>query len=180
MEIYAPTPRCRVYPRAHAHDRILGSIPADGPLSDTGPVISWLTNVLELGNSQSMQIGWNSNPALGPVGAARIEMGRITAIGTSNLRDGQWHHVAAMIVPRSAGRLQWHARLYVDGHLEEAPNRNTKKPRADTLEQPADDIVWLGCPANKVESHASHFCGDLDELFIADPRFAAAARGAIV
>jgi ferric-dicitrate binding protein FerR (iron transport regulator) len=143
-------------------------IPADGPLGDTGPMVSWLTNALELGHSQLVQIGWNSNPAQGPVGAARIELGRITAIGTSNLRDGQWHHVAAMIVPRSAGRLQWHARLYVDGHLEEAPNRNTKKPRADTLEQPTDDTVWLGCQANKAESHPSHFCGDLDELFIAD------------
>jgi len=36
------------------------------------------------------------------------------------------------------------------------------------LEQPADDIVWLGCPANKAESHACYFCGDLDELVIAD------------
>ena len=143
-------------------------IPADGPLSDNGPVVSWLTNALELGHSQLVQIGWNSIPVQGPVGAARIDVGWITAIGTSNLRDGQWHHVAVIIVPRNAGRLQWHARLYVDGHLEEAPNRNTKRPCADTLEQPADDIVWLGYPANKVESHASHFCGDLDELFIAD------------
>jgi Concanavalin A-like lectin/glucanases superfamily/FecR protein len=143
-------------------------IPSDAPLAGAGPMVAWLTKSPEPERSQAVQIGWNSNPAEGPLGALRTELGRMTAIGSSNLRDGQWHHIAVVVVPRNTGKQHWHIKQYVDGHLEVATGKNIKKPRADSIDQPTDDVVWLGCRGNNAELGRSTFRGELDELLIAD------------
>jgi hypothetical protein len=143
-------------------------IRSDAPLADAGPMVAWLTQAQEAAHSQAVQISWNTNAAQGPVGALRTELGRLTAIGNSSLRDGQWHHVAVVLVPRDSGKQRWHLKQYVDGHLEMPTGKNIKKPRADLVDQPFDDRVWFGRQGSLAESGRANFHGELDELFIAD------------
>ncbi len=143
-------------------------IPTDTSVGDSGPMVAWLTKAQDSAHVQPVQIGWNSNPSQGPVGALRTDIGRITAIGATDLRDGQWHHVAVVIVPRNTGKQRWHMRQYVDGRLEPGTAKIAKKGRNDTLNDSADDIVWLGHEAGKTAADQKMFRGDLDELFIAD------------
>jgi hypothetical protein len=143
-------------------------IPSDAPLADAGPMVAWLTQAQEAAHSQAVQISWNTNAAQGPVGALRTELGKLTAIGNSNLRDGQWHHVAVVLVPRDSGKQRWHIKQYVDGHLEMPTGKNLKKPRVDLLDLPTDDLVWIGRQGNPAESGRANFHGEMDELFIAD------------
>ncbi|MGH7957854.1 MAG: hypothetical protein ACREH8_12730 [Opitutaceae bacterium] len=56
-------------------------------------MIGWGTDLPKLGR-RPVHIGWNRRPAEGPLGALRTDFGGGHAIGTTNLRDGTWHHVA--------------------------------------------------------------------------------------
>ena len=143
-------------------------IPTDAPLGDAGPMVAWLAQAQDPAHSQLVRIGWNTNPAQGPVGSLRTEIGRITAIGASNLRDGQWHHVAVVIVPQNTGKKRWHIKQYVDGHFEAAIDKVAKKLPDEVVGQPADSVVWLGCQGNKAKPGGPKFHGDLDELFLVD------------
>ncbi len=143
-------------------------IPSDTPIDNSAPIVAWMTTAQEPSRAQPVEISLNTAPAQGPVGALRTEIGRITIIGTTNLRDGQWHHLAVVIVPRNIGKQRWHVRQYVDGRLEEGTAKVAKKGRADAVDGPADDIVWLGCEAGKTSPDQKMFRGELDELFIAD------------
>jgi hypothetical protein len=143
-------------------------IPTDAPLGDAGPMVAWLAQAQDPTHSQSVRIGWNTNPAQGPVGSLRTEIGRITAIGASNLRDGQWHHVAVVIVPQNTGKKRWHIKQYVDGHFEAATGKVAKKLPDEAVNLPADNVVWLGCQGDQTKSGGPSFHGDLDELFLVD------------
>lgn len=109
-----------------------------------------------------LRVAWNAHPALGPVGALRTEIGRAAAMGSTNLRDGRWHHIALLLVPGADHSLA--VRQYVDGRLDGA----TAAPpahRGDTNE--SNDTLFLGhAPGEKIRGDL--FLGALDELFVFD------------
>jgi ferric-dicitrate binding protein FerR (iron transport regulator) len=143
-------------------------IPSEATLGDTGPIFAWFTKAQDSAHVQPVQIGWNTNRAQGPLGALRTDIGRIDAIGTTNLRDGQWHHVAVAVLPHNSGKQRWRVKQYVDGRLEQGTAKTAKKGRSDMLEESADDIVWLGREAGASQVNPKKFRGELDELFIVD------------
>ncbi len=92
----------------------------------------------------------------------------MSTVGATNLRDGQWHHIAVIFVPRNNAKQHWQVRQYVDGRLEGSGLRALKGARIEETAAPADDVVWLGRTAGKSTSDRGTFRGDIDELFIAD------------
>lgn len=65
------------------------------------------------------QLSWNPDPGEGTVGALRIESrGRAFVVGSTDLRDGRWHHIAFRYAGGAEADMVTHSQLYVDGQLE--------------------------------------------------------------
>jgi len=86
---------------------------------------------------QSWRMRWNAEADAGVEGALRADYGKGYAVGSSDLRDGRWHHAALVFIgaePEKSGKnptkpegrdaasspadVATHMRLYVDGKLE--------------------------------------------------------------
>ena len=146
-------------------------LPANTPLSGGSTMVAWGAK-LPKKHMTPVQIGWNSNPEQGALGALRTERGRDFAIGTTPLRDGQWHHIAVVFVP-TGGRSQHRVNVnqYVDGRLEGTTlsrARTRFSPLADEAAEPPHDILCLGRRLAGPHLKRERFRGALDELFIAD------------
>lgn len=101
-----------------------------------------------------LRVAWNTAPENGLLGALRTEVGGDAVVGRTSLRDGQWHHVAVMIVGgKKMGRLE--LKQYVDGHLEGAAMLARRKWGNGDLR----DLVHVGGPAQGSE---------LDRMIFAD------------
>ncbi len=85
--------------------------------------------------------GWkilcNQNPLDGSSGAIRVETGEAGYIvGSSDLADGQWHHVAVRFLGGKDAGISSHLHLFVDGKLENISgwkSSGIKEGRAGTL-----------------------------------------------
>ncbi|MDQ3620999.1 MAG: FecR domain-containing protein, partial [Verrucomicrobiota bacterium] len=88
------------------------NIPADAPLSAAGPILTFPAHP-----ARRLEVAWNRQPAHGPLGALRTNVGRGFAVGATPLRDGRWHHIAVVLTPapRSSAKIQ--VKQYVDGRL---------------------------------------------------------------
>lgn len=130
-------------------------------------MVSWSTHVKKL-NSRPVQISWNRRPGEGPFGALRTDFGGGYAVGSLDLRDGRWHHVAVCFAADEPGA-PVQVKQYVDGRLESSaivltPGKTGSSPVAGVGAR--RDVVWLGC--RLTGKQPERFRGELDELFIAD------------
>jgi len=104
--------------------------------------------------SNPMRVAWNTAPEHGLLGALRTELAGEAIVGRTSLRDGQWHHVAVMIVgPKKSGRIE--VKQYVDGKLEGSTMVTRRKFDADETRE----FVHVGEPT---------VGGELDKLIFAD------------
>lgn len=153
---------------SHATSRAVAfwvRVPKDAELSQAQTMLAWPMRSKKFGN-RMLEIGWNRNPNLGPLGALRTELGKSYAIGATPLRDGAWHHIAVVFMPVGHdGALQ--VTQYVDGRLEGTTLRAIRVKQAPTEDAEAD-MVWLGRSFAKHTKARKPFRGDIDELFITD------------
>lgn len=127
--------------------------------SGSTSIIGWGQRSKKHG-SQAARIAWNKLPADGPIGGIRTELGRSLIVGSTNIRDGRWHHVAIAFVPDASSVLQ--VKQYVDGRLDGVSSNNAHSSRAVEI---AMDTLWLGCgPMDRTKD--GFFVGALDELFV--------------
>jgi ferric-dicitrate binding protein FerR (iron transport regulator) len=136
------------------------------PLTSAGPIVAWLTTGPNENGVQVAQISWNTDPTQGPLGALRTDIGRVSAVSATNLRDGAWHFVAVALMPRS----RWQVRQYVDGRLDETTTKVVKKRRQEILPTATapDDIIRVACSPNPARDGGARFQGELAALAIAD------------
>ena len=110
------------------------------------------------------EFSWNSLPGDGVLGALRTQTRQGTAIGTTQLRDGKWHHIAAIFAQPAKKVNKAHTKLYVDGRLE---NFSVKQgARRAFAEMPAglDGTLWLGGqPGSSIGATLA-----VDELLVVD------------
>lgn len=65
------------------------------------------------------QIGWHRSVGKkGVAGAVRTEFGGGYIVGSTDLRDGRWHHIAVVYSGEESNKVAKHIRQYVDGRLE--------------------------------------------------------------
>jgi hypothetical protein len=95
-------------------------IPADAQISEAGAMLAWSGGS---GGAPRVEIAWNRNPKHGPVGALSTEVGRGFLVGTTQLRDGEWHHVALVLRSAPGREKKLQVRQYVDGRLESVSAR---------------------------------------------------------
>lgn len=101
-----------------------------------------------------LRVAWNTAPEHGLLGALRTELDGSALVGSTSLRDGQWHHVAVMIVGgKKSGRIE--LKQYVDGRLE----GSTMLARRKFEGKDAREFVHVGDPVSG---------GELDKLIFAD------------
>jgi hypothetical protein len=93
-------------------------------------------------------------------------------IGTTDLRDGEWHHVAVVMYGGMRPNLATNVLLYVDGKKETVSRRTLTEIQTDVLE--AGHGVWMGRNIVYTDAVAKRngpkmfFRGDVDEVFIVD------------
>ena len=146
-------------------------VPEDAQLSDAYSMVTWGLNSKKLG-SRHVGINWNNRPEEGPLGALRTDFRGGRAIGTTPLRDGQWHHITVVFAP-GGDDTPVQVRQYVDGRLESSaitPDAMHGEARASNPEAMAalTDMLWLGCRLGVDGQKKARFRGEMDELFVAD------------
>ena len=150
------------------------NVPRDANLANAYAMIAWGVNSRELG-LHPIQVGWNRNPSEGTVGALRTDYGGGFAIGATSLRDGRWHHVAVVFLPREDPKAPMDVKQYIDGHFEGEgkPSPPGSEIFAYSAENSRDSdtngTFWLGCRLGIKTVRTDRFSGALDELFILTP-----------
>ena len=107
----------------------------------------------------------NTDPGAGQKGAIRYDSGKGYAIGASDLRDGEWHHVAVVMggeTDRSSGV---DIQIYVDGEKENLTGFLPSNP--DTAPG-TDKESWLSVGRYRLSGMANHnfLNGSIDELYV--------------
>lgn len=114
------------------------------------------------------QMSINTDEKDGPMGRLRIgtHMGHV--IGLRDLRDGQWHHVAAVLYPGPQPDVSTHVLLYVDGTLEPAACKTVRRVQTDTISSMAQRVAFGKNSAVRDAADTIHpqhtFRGCMDEI----------------
>jgi ferric-dicitrate binding protein FerR (iron transport regulator) len=117
-------------------------------------------------SSGKWQLAWNRAAGQGTVGAARVEFGDGFAIGSTDLRDGRWHHLAVVYLGGPKANVATHVRIYVDGRLDCLSGRRMRRIDTDTTSAAARPLL-LGRYLGQAPGREGFFFeGDLDEVHI--------------
>lgn len=129
--------------------------------------------ILSWGNLSSpgtaMQISANPSRWHGGLGALRVGLGNSNVVGSTDLRDGQWHHCAVVIYEEKQ-RNRTPILLYVDGQME-----STAVKAVDGLDTSAGAgamPVWIarnlrhGMTDGREHRGTGFFRGALDEVYL--------------
>ncbi len=138
-------------------------IPADLSITESYAMVGW--GKVE-GQGSAWQISANPVADEGPLGALRVGTGKGAVVGTTDLRDGKWHHLTAVMYGGSPTTAT-HVLLYVDGVLEPTTRKSVRT--IDTQPATVSHGVWLGrnlSISNPDPPGASFFRGELDEVHI--------------
>lgn len=114
------------------------------------------------------QVSVNPLEEDGPLGRLRVGVHGGMAIGSTDLRDDQWHHVAVVLYPAANPDFGKHVLLFLNGEVEPVSRRALGV--IDTSTQDASHGVWLGrnITASANTGHGGFFRGALDEVYIFD------------
>jgi hypothetical protein len=111
------------------------------------------------------EVCWNFHPEAGQVGALRITCGPGYVVGSSNLRDGRWHHLAAVFGCEPDPETRIPVRLYVDGVAEKASKWRYFIPHTAPGWDPNTELrIGIFFDAEGIPRGTLQ--GDLDELYI--------------
>jgi ferric-dicitrate binding protein FerR (iron transport regulator) len=116
--------------------------------------------------SGKWQLAWNRVAGQGSVGAPRVEFGDGFVIGSTDLRDGRWHHLAVVYLGGAKANVATHVRIYLDGRLESLTGRRQRRIDTDTTSAAARPLMlgrYLGSAPGR---EALFFEGDLDEVHV--------------
>jgi len=145
-------------------------VPADGKGTDAYSMVTWATNSKKLGN-RWMGINWNKDPVEGPFGVLRTDFRGGSAMGSTPLHDGRWHHITVVFAPGD-DTTPVQVKQYVDGRLESStiiPGTIRPVARATAKGITAlTDVLFLGCRLGIDGQRKERFRGEMDELFITD------------
>lgn len=135
-------------------------IPTDTPDTGAYSMLSWGAAQ----NGGKWQIAWNTGLLnSGVKGAIRAEVQGGYSIGSTDLRDGRWHHVAIVFPGGNQAPSTTDIRFYVDGRLE--ARTAVKDMVVNTMIGTPES--YLLTIANRVEDDSSFsFRGTMDELYV--------------
>jgi hypothetical protein len=141
-------------------------VPADFEAHQGYGMLGW--GAMRPGNA--WQLSPNPWAREGPVGRLRIGTYDSFAIGTTDLRDDRWHHVAVVMYGGRDADVGTHILLYVDGRLEPTTARSIRAIDTDTRGPGARALAFgrnLGFRGGP-SFRDRFFRGWLDEVYIFD------------
>ena len=114
------------------------------------------------------QISLNPTKEDGPLGRIRCGTHKGQVIGTKDLRDNKWHHVAVVMYGGHDADVSTHILIYIDGELENAYRKSVQQIDTDIESQNA---VKLQMGKNAAVNHGKnpthkYFRGALDEVYV--------------
>lgn len=116
------------------------------------------------------QISMNPGDFGGAIGHLRVGTNQDYAVGNTDLRDGRWHHIAAIMYAGDNATAATHVLLYVDGTLETTEVKSTRSIDTD-IESEIAVKLQLGRnleTALGIKRERNFFRGWIDEVFVAD------------
>jgi len=117
------------------------------------------------------QISPNPKKSEGPLGRLRVGAMNAPVIGTTDLRDNRWHHIAVVMYGGDEADLSTHVLLYVDGQLENTSVKSVKRIKT-TLEHSDSRALQFGRNIGFSQEQRGitdrFFKGWIDEVFIFD------------
>ncbi len=120
---------------------------------------------------KAWQISANPFAPEGPLGRIRIGTMEGMVIGSTDLRDNRWHHIAIVMYGGDHADTSTHILIYVDGKLEKT-SRKSIIDIATTLDHTASQPLRfgrnLGFPRDEKPIADKFFTGWLDEVYIFD------------
>lgn len=137
-------------------------IQPDASTSKPNGIISWGVDH----SRGKWQVAWNSAQGQGAVGAPRVEFGEGFVIGSTDLRDGRWHHLAIVYLGGPKANVATHVRIYVDGRLDSLTGRRQRRIVTDTTSANARPLTLGRYLDESPDSAALFFEGDLDEVHV--------------
>jgi hypothetical protein len=140
-------------------------VPSDFNLAQGFAAVSWGSRA-ESGSA--WQVSVNPTESEGPIGRLRIGVNQGPVVGTTDLRDDQWHHCAVVMYGGQKANISTNILLYVDGELEPAARKTVMQIRTDT-EDPRTPGVCLGRNLHLSSQQSTKgFRGSVDEVYIFD------------
>ncbi|BCX50018.1 hypothetical protein HAHE_39260 [Haloferula helveola] len=142
-------------------------VPEDFSIKQGFGIVSW-GHWRSEGWGEVWQISVNPLEEEGLVGGLRVGLHGGQIVGATDLRDGEWHHVAVVLYEGSQPDVGTHVVVYIDGELESLSSRTLQKVK--TRINTATHGVWVGRNVTTADgrfaSHGSFFRGEVDELSI--------------
>lgn len=143
-------------------------VPSDFSITNGYGILSWgLVDKLS-----AWQISSNPSEHTGPIGRIRIGTHHAEIVGTTDLRDGQWHHVAIVLFGGEAVNLSTHVLIYLDGKLEKTATKSLAKVFTE-LNHPNSKPLTMGRniafrDTKNTKQKFKFFKGWLDEVYVFD------------
>jgi ferric-dicitrate binding protein FerR (iron transport regulator) len=142
----------------------------ESPKSQSYSILAWgkalpLPDRSQQYRGKKWQIAWNHRRHRGLVGALRVEFGGGYVVGSTDLRDGNWHHVAVLWLGGQGADVSTHLKIYVDGRLERISGMRSERIRTATQGQDTRSVM-VGKNINTKVHGTGHFRGSLDEICI--------------
>lgn len=140
-------------------------VPSDFNIAQGFAAVSWGSRA-ESGSA--WQVSVNPTESEGPIGRLRIGVNQGPVVGTTDLRDDQWHHCAVVMYGGQKADTSTSILLYVDGELEPAARKAVMQIRTDTND-PRTPGICLGRNLHPSSQQSSRgFRGSVDEVYIFD------------
>ncbi|NWK55254.1 LamG domain-containing protein [Verrucomicrobiaceae bacterium N1E253] len=142
-------------------------VPEDFSVRQGFGIVSWGKHPLP---GEVWQLSVNPLAKDGPIGRLRLGLEGGQIIGSSDLRDGKWHHIGVVMYGGGQPNVGTHVILYIDGELERLSRRSLQEVRTE-IDQ-ATHGVWLGRNVvylkDRPHPHGGFFRGEIDDLYIFD------------
>lgn len=141
-------------------------IPPDLKITESYALIGWGD---VSGAGTAWQISINPEPLEGPPGCLRAGTGGGAVVGSTDLRDGRWHHLAVVMYGGPDASTATHVLLYVDGELESTTRKSVREIHTDV--DAVDHGIWIGRNLSVGSSKppdSYFFRGEIDELLLMD------------
>jgi ferric-dicitrate binding protein FerR (iron transport regulator) len=143
-------------------------VPPQSTHEDAYAILSWGKKVAR---GQKWVVQWNTKPNQGVVGATRVSIEGGHFVGTTDLRDGLWHHVAIVYIGGESANVASHVRLYVDGVFDGISGASASvEIDTETLGEDA-----MPMRIGRYMQKNLFFSGSLDELYVFDAALTPAA-----
>ncbi|MEO0448318.1 MAG: LamG-like jellyroll fold domain-containing protein, partial [Verrucomicrobiota bacterium] len=101
-------------------------------------------------------------------GKLKVAVGGPLVAGHADLRDGRWHHVAAVSLSNGPAHAHGVTLLYVDGALQQRTFGSTRMRLDTDILSGKAEPVQFGRQVMKVTPRREFFKGAIDEVFLID------------